>query len=85
MRITYQDAQQRPGKTSEDVDEVEVRLTKSKLGEIIEQEVVLESDDHAFAGTIRMVWTFHREGEMTLVTVRAENVPAGISSGDHEV
>jgi len=85
MRLTYNDPQRGVGKTSEDADEVEVRLTGLAVGERIEQEVVFESDDPAFSGVMRMIWTFAPEGEATLVTVRAENVPPGISPKDHEV
>lgn len=84
MRLTYKDPQPGLGKTTEDADEVEVRLTRLKEGEMIEQEIVFDSDDPAFSGIMRMVWVFEPEGEATLVTVRAENVPAGISPEDHE-
>lgn len=83
MRLTYDEPQRGRGKTSEESDEVEVRLTKIEEGKRIEQEVEFESEDPAFSGVMRMVWTFQREGEGTLVTVRAENVPAGISPEDH--
>lgn len=85
MRLTYKEPQPAPGKTSRDTDEVEVRLRKLEVGKRIEQEVVFESDDPAFAGTMRMVWTFTPKDAGTLVSIRAENVPAGISPQDHEV
>lgn len=85
MRLTYREPQPGAGKTSEDADEVEVRLTKLEEGKRIEQEVVFESEDPAFSGLMHMVWTFQPKEEGTLVTVRAENVPAGISREDHEV
>jgi uncharacterized protein YndB with AHSA1/START domain len=84
MRLTYDEPQQGRGKTSEDSDQVEVRLTKLEDGRRIEQEVIFESEDPAFSGIMRMIWTFQSEGNGTLVTVRAENVPAGIRSEDHE-
>ncbi len=43
-----------------------------------------ESDDPAFAGVMRMVWKFQSRDGGTIVTVRAENVPHGIRSEDHE-
>lgn len=84
MRLTYNGPRQGRGKTSEDSDEVEVRLTGIEEGKRIEQEVAFESENPAFSGIMRMIWTFEREEEGTLVTVRAENVPAGISAKDHE-
>lgn len=84
MRLTYMDQQAGQGKTTETSDEIEVRLTRLEPSHRIEQNVVFESDDPAFAGIMRMVWTFEPEGSVALVTVRAENVPAGIKSEDHE-
>jgi uncharacterized protein YndB with AHSA1/START domain len=84
MRLTYSEPHLAGGKTSEDHDEVEVRLTKLEEGRSIEQEVTFESDDPAFSGTMRMIWTFQSEGNGTFVTVRAENVPEGIRPEDHE-
>jgi uncharacterized protein YndB with AHSA1/START domain len=84
MRLTYRDQQAGQGKTSESSDEMEVRFTRLEPSHRIEQEVVFESDDPAFEGTMRMVWTFESEGSEALVTVRAENVPAGIQPEDHE-
>lgn len=84
MRLTYRDQQAGQGKTSESSDEMAVRFTRLEPSHRIEQEVVFESDDSAFEGTMRMVWTFESEGSETLVTVRAESVPAGIQPEDHE-
>ncbi len=85
MRLTYRDPQHARGKTSKDADEVVVRLTRVERGETIEEEVIFESEDPAFSGTMRMAWTFQPEANGTLVTVRAENVPEGIRPEDHEV
>jgi uncharacterized protein YndB with AHSA1/START domain len=83
MRLTYTEPQQR-GKTSKDSDQVEVRLTKLEAGRTIEQEVTFESEDSAFSGIMRMIWTFESVGNGTRVRVRAENVPEGIRPEDHE-
>ena len=83
MRLTYADPQQGRGKTSEDFDEVEVRLTKLEEERRIEQEITFESEDPAFAGVMRMTWTFQPQDHGTLVTVRAEDVPDGIRPEDH--
>jgi uncharacterized protein YndB with AHSA1/START domain len=83
MRLTYAEPEQGQGKTSEDSDEVEVRLTKLEDGRRIEQEVAFESEDPSFSGVMRMIWTFQPQNEGTLVTIRAENVPEGIRREDH--
>jgi uncharacterized protein YndB with AHSA1/START domain len=84
MLLTYAAPQQGRGKTSEDSDEVEVRLTKLEDGRRIEQEVTFESEDPLFSGVMRMIWTFQPQDEGTLVTIRAENVPEGIRPEDHD-
>ena len=84
MRLTYGARQQGRGKTSEDSDEVEVRLTKIEDGRRIEQEVSFESEDPCFSGVMRMIWTFEPQDKGTLVTIRAENVPEGIRQEDHD-
>lgn len=84
MRLTYADAQQGRGKTTENADEVEVRLRSLEDGRKIEQEITFESDDPAFCGIMRMAWTFEAEGKRTRVTIRAEDVPVGIRPEDHE-
>jgi hypothetical protein len=48
----------------------------------IEQAVVFDSEDPAFAGTM-ITWTFKAIPEGTEVTVRCENVPEGIRPEDH--
>jgi len=84
MRLTYAEPQQGRGKTSQDYDEVEARLTKLEEGRKIEQEIDFASEDPLFAGVMRMIWTFQPESEGTLVTIRAENVPEGIRPEDHD-
>jgi uncharacterized protein YndB with AHSA1/START domain len=83
MRLVYADPGQ--GKSAEEYDEVEVRLTRLEEGQRIEQEVVFESQDPAFSGVMRMTWIFQPAGKGTQVTVRAENVPEGVRSEDHQV
>jgi uncharacterized protein YndB with AHSA1/START domain len=84
MRLTYPEAQYGQGKTSADTDEIKVRLTRIDEGQRIDQEIRFESDDPAFQGVMRMIWSFQQEGSGTLVTIRAEQVPDGISPEDHE-
>lgn len=85
MLLTYKDPREGHGKTSDEADEVEVRLTKLERGRRIEQAVTFESEDPAFSGVMHMTWFFQPEGAGTLVTIRAENVPAGIRKEDHQV
>ena len=83
MRLTYAEPHRGSGKTSDDADEVTVRLTKLDPGRSIEQDVVFESEDPAFAGVMRMTWSMVAVGDRTRVTVRAEDVPVGIRAEDH--
>lgn len=84
MRLTYEKPDHSPGKTSEDADEVNVRLVELIPNERIEEAVTFESDDPAFSGEMSMVWLLEPVEEGTHVTVRCENVPAGIGKEDHE-
>jgi len=84
MRLTYAEPQQGRGKTSEDSDEIEVRIMKLEKEQSIEQEIIFDSDEQIYSGIMRMIWTFQPEADGTLVTVRAENVPEGIRPEDHE-
>lgn len=84
MRLTYKEPQHTPGKTSEDADEVEVRFINLVPHERIEQAVTFESDDPAFAGKMRITWVLESGQDGTLVTVRCDDVPAGIRPEDHQ-
>jgi len=84
MRLTYNEPQHMPGKTSADADEVEVRFVKLVPHERIEQAVTFESDDPAFSGEMRIAWILDSVQNGTLVTVRCENVPEGIEAEDHQ-
>lgn len=57
MRLAYTDLAHAEGKTSADSDEVEVRLTRIHEDRMIEQEITFQSDDPAYSGLMRMVWT----------------------------
>jgi len=84
MRLTYTGLQRGPGKTTDDSDEVDVRLVRLIEGKRIEQAVTFESEDPAFSGVMRMTWEFRSAKDGTLVTIRCENVPEGIRPEDHE-
>lgn len=83
MRLIYTDPTRASGKTTDRVDEVEVRLTRIEENRMIAQDIVFQSEDPAFAGVMHMVWFFVPDGLGTLVTIRAENVPPGIRTEDH--
>lgn len=84
MRLRYNASQHPSGKTTDDTDEVEVRFVKLVPDERIEQAVNFESDDPAFAGEMRITWALEAGPDGTLVTVRCEDVPAGIRPEDHQ-
>ncbi|HLI17910.1 MAG TPA: SRPBCC domain-containing protein [Rhodanobacteraceae bacterium] len=84
LRLTYGDQRGAPGKTSDGTDEVEVRFAKLVPHERIEQIVTFKSNDPAFAGEMRISWSFESAESGTIVTVRCEDVPAGISPEDHQ-
>ena len=81
--LTYEDASGAPGKTSADSDVSEVRIARIDPGERVVQEVEFESDDPAFAGTMRMEWSLHGGIEGTTAEFEARNVPDGIRARDH--
>jgi uncharacterized protein YndB with AHSA1/START domain len=84
MRLTYKNASIAPGKTSDDSDEAEVRIDKLVLDRRIEQSVTFDSDDPKFSGLMRIIWMFTVVEDGTLVGVRCEDVPIGITVEDHE-
>jgi hypothetical protein len=49
------------------------------------QAVEFVSDDPAFAGTMTMTWEVAAQSDGTQVTIRAVDVPEGISAEDHAV
>ncbi|SFM63488.1 SRPBCC domain-containing protein [Variovorax sp. OV329] len=85
LRLVYEAPHHTPGKTSQDADEVQVRFSTLQQDRRIVQNVVFDSEDAAFAGEMRITWTFEPDGAAhTLVTVRCENVPPGIREEDHQ-
>jgi len=81
--LTYEDASDAPGKTAADADASTVRVVQIIPGERVVQEIDFDSDDPAFAGTMRMEWTLHDDQEGTIVEVVARNVPTGVRARDH--
>lgn len=72
------------GKTTAASDVVDVRIVEVVPGERIVQAADFESDDPAFAGTMTMTWSVAAHPGGSLVEIRADDVPSGISAEDHE-
>lgn len=81
--LTYRESSGGAGKTSTDEDVAEVRIARLDPGERIVQEVDFESDDPAFAGTMRMEWRVRAGSDGTTVEIEASDVPDGIRADEH--
>lgn len=88
MVLTHEQSRGQPshsgqGKTTDTSDAVEGRFVELVPDRLIAQVVQFESDDPAFAGDMKITWTFTPVADGTEVAVRCENVPPGISAEDH--
>ncbi|WP_231133965.1 SRPBCC domain-containing protein [Motilibacter deserti] len=81
--LTYSTTPSTGGKTTSDSDVVHARFLALEPPERVVQAVDFESADEAFAGTMRMTWELRASSGATLVAIRAEDVPAGITPEDH--
>ena len=81
--LTYTDASHAPGKATADSDVVEARYVEIVQGIRVVQAVDFESDDPGFAGTMVMTWEVSAVDGGTRVDITADDVPDGISAGDH--
>src|SRR3954447_3627808 len=81
--LTYTDASDAPGKATADTDVVEARYVEIVEERRVVQAVDFESDDPAFAGTMIMTWEVSAVDGGTRVDITADDVPDGISAGDH--
>jgi uncharacterized protein YndB with AHSA1/START domain len=81
--LTYTDAAAGRGKATADSDIVDARFVDLVPRERVVQAVDFLSDDPANAGTMTMTWELVAVDGGTRVSIRAENVPAGISAEDH--
>jgi uncharacterized protein YndB with AHSA1/START domain len=83
--LTYLDANpSTTGKTTRDADVVHGRFLELVPDRRIVQSVQFESADARFAGEMKLTWALDPAPEGTTVVVTAENVPEGITPGDHE-
>jgi uncharacterized protein YndB with AHSA1/START domain len=80
--LTY-DAASDTGKTTTDSDVVDVRFVAIEPDRCVVHAVDFVSDDPRFAGTMTMTWATSRVPGGTLVEIRADDVPDGISEEDH--
>jgi uncharacterized protein YndB with AHSA1/START domain len=83
--LSYPEESAGAGKTTAGSDVVEVRFVEVVPDVRVVQAVDFVSDDPAFSGTMTMTWEVSAEDDGTRVTIRADDVPAGISAEDHEV
>lgn len=83
MVLTYEDGSGARRKSTADSDVVEVRFMDVVPASRVVQAVDFVSDDPALAGTMTMTWKVTADERGTLVEVRADNVPDGISAQDH--
>lgn len=84
MVLTYEEADARAAKSSQNTDVVEAKFVSLVPGQRVAQQVEFASDDPAFAGIMTMTWSLEPVPGGTQVTITAENVPSGISKEDHD-
>jgi len=85
MELIYEAPDDRTqGKSSEDADIVSGRFVVLEPDRCVVQETEFQSDDPAFAGTMRITWALELVADGTRVSVTCENVPEGISKEDHD-
>lgn len=85
MVLTYTDSSTAAGKSRADSDVVDARFVELVPGERVVQEIEFVADDPSFAGTMTMTWTVSATADGTLVEIRADDVPRGITPEDHAV
>jgi uncharacterized protein YndB with AHSA1/START domain len=83
LTLTYVDASAAAGKATADSDVVEARFVDVVPGVRVVQAIDFVSDDPAYAGTMIMTWEVAATDAGTVVEIRADDVPAGISAEDH--
>ncbi len=83
MELFYGENFAGAGKTSETSDVMDGTFLEFVPGERVVQQVDFASDDPAFAGTMRMIWSLTPVADGTRVTLTCEDVPPGISQADH--
>lgn len=77
MRLIY-DRLNAGAKSADNADVIEGTFLEIVPGRRLVQKVVFASEDPAFSGEMTIIWEVERKGDASLVTMRAETVPAGI-------
>jgi uncharacterized protein YndB with AHSA1/START domain len=88
MSLTYQNVEETPdgkgGKSSSDTDTFQGKFIELIPDEKIVWLTEFESSDPAFAGEMKLTWSFVDAEGGTRVTVLCENIPEGIRPEDNE-
>ena len=83
MELVYGDPAPAAAKSTENSDIATARYGALEPCRRVVQYIDFDSEDDVFSGTMAMTWSLEPQGEGTLVTITAENVPSGISEADH--
>lgn len=84
MALTYEVPPPGGGKSSERSDVFDGLFLALEPDRRIVEEVRFDTDDPAFAGAMRVITLIAPAEDGAEVTMRCENVPAGISAEDHQ-
>lgn len=84
MILTYEVEHAARGKTSAHEDVVTAQFAELVQDQRVAQLVTFQSDDAAFAGTMKMTWSLTPAADGTDVTIVCEDVPEGIRKEDHD-
>lgn len=71
------------GKTDAGRDDVLGSVIEARPGRVLTWSMTFDSDDPAFAGSMRMRWSLTPLGDGTLVRLTATGVPEGIGVAEH--
>ena len=84
MALTYDVPPEGGGKSSDDSDVFDGVFLELQPDRRIVEEVRFDSDDPGFAGAMQVITLIEAAEGGAEVTMRCENVPAGITAGDHQ-
>ena len=83
MVLTYPDASNSPGKSTQDSDIVQARFIDLVPGRRVVYAADFVSDDPDLATTMTMTWELTATDGGTRIDITADNVPDGVSPQDH--
>jgi uncharacterized protein YndB with AHSA1/START domain len=84
ITLSFDAATGAEGKSGPGTDVVKGRFLELEPGRRIVQSFSFESPDPAYAGAMVMRWLLEADGDSTLLSVTAEQVPSGIPADVHE-